>query len=208
MDIGKRFDQVAEKYDTPDKVERSKKIAEYILKNIPINQKFKVIDVGCGTGTVDIFLAGYIGEIYGFDLSEGMLNVFRKKIKDKGINNIFVYKKDPLYENIDINGADLVLTSMTLHHIDDVSDGIKKLSKFLKKGGYLVAVDLEKEDGTFHSDNTDVKHFGFDKGYIENLFEKNGFKDIKVETLFSIDKERDGKLKSYPVFIAIGKKSI
>ncbi|HCB69772.1 MAG TPA: class I SAM-dependent methyltransferase [Persephonella sp.] len=208
MDIGKRFDQVANRYDTPDKFERSKIFVENILSQIPVKNDFKVLDVGAGTGTVDILLSPYVKEIHAYDLSEGMLSVFSEKIRREGIKNIKIFREDILNKDGDHTDFDLVITSMTLHHIEDTYKAVKKLSDFLKVGGYLVVVDLEKEDGTFHSDNTDVKHFGFDREEIESMFRSAGLQDINVQTVFTIDKEREGKIRKYPVFMAYGRKSI
>ena len=94
MDIGKRFDNVANRYDTPDKLERSKEFVKKLLELIPVNKSFKVMDIGAGTGIVDIILSDFVKEIYAFDLSEGMLNVFQKKIEKQGINNIKIFKRD------------------------------------------------------------------------------------------------------------------
>ncbi len=206
MDIGKRFDQVANRYDTPDKIKRSEEFVKKLLELIPIDKNFKVMDIGAGTGLVDVVLSKYTGQIYAFDLSEGMLKVFEEKIKKKGIENIKIFKKDVLNEDFPERDFDLVITSMTFHHLDNPEEALRKIKDYLKDGGYVAIIDLEKEDGTFHSDNTDVKHFGFEKDDVKNWFEKNGFKDIKVITAYSIKKERNGKVKDYPVFLAVGQK--
>ena len=206
MDIGKRFDQVANRYDRPDKIKRSEEFVEKLLKLIPINKDFKVMDIGAGTGLVDTVLSDYVGQIYAFDLSEGMLNVFKEKINKNKIKNIKIFKIDVLSEEFPERDFDLVITSMTFHHLDNPKDALKKIKGYLKDGGYVAVIDLEKEDGTFHSDNSDVKHFGFEKEDVENWFKNNGFKDVKVMTIYSIRKEREGKFKDYPVFLAIGKK--
>ncbi len=206
MDIGKRFDQVANRYDTPDKIKRSEKFVKKLLELIPIDKNFKVMDIGAGTGLVDIILSKYVGQIYAFDLSEGMLKVFEEKIKKNGIKNIKIFKKDVLNEDFPEKDYDLVITSMTFHHLDNPEEALRKIKDYLKGGGYVAIIDLEKEDGTFHSDNTDVKHFGFEKEHVKNWFEKNGFKDVKVITVYSIEKERNGKIREYPVFLAVGKK--
>ena len=206
MDIGKRFDQVANRYDTPDKIKRSEEFVKKLLELIPIDKNFKVMDIGAGTGLVDIILSKYVGQIYAFDLSEGMLKVFEEKIKKNGIKNIKIFKKDVLNEDFPEKDYDLVITSMTFHHLDNPEEALRKIKDYLKGGGYVAIIDLEKEDGTFHSDNIDVKHFGFEKEHVKNWFEKNGFKDVKVITVYSIEKERNGKIREYPVFLAVGKK--
>ncbi len=203
MDIGKRFDQVANEYDTPDKLERSKITVEKLMNFIPVSKDFKVMDVGAGTGTVDIILSPFVREIIALDLSEGMLNVFREKIKDQKIKNIRIYKKDIFTEGFPEKDFDLIITSMTFHHIDDPVEALNYLKGYLKNGGYIAVVDLYKEDGTFHSDNTDVKHFGFDEEDINKWFKKSGLEKIEYRIIHSIKKEKEGKKREYPVFLTI-----
>jgi ubiquinone/menaquinone biosynthesis C-methylase UbiE len=208
MGIGKKFDQIAEKYDTPDKLERSDVFVKTILKHIPVKKNFKVLDVGAGTGTLDIILSAYVEKIYACDLSEGMLSVFRSKIEKMGIKNIKIFKKDIFNDDIDIKDFSLVITSMTLHHIEDTFKFVSKLSSYLKNGGYLVVFDLEKEDGTFHSDSSDVKHFGFERSEVENMFRSAGLEFIDYQTAYTIEKDRNGRVSKYPVFFSYGRKSL
>ncbi|WP_457638751.1 class I SAM-dependent methyltransferase [Persephonella sp.] len=203
MDIGKRFDSVANRYDTPDKEERSKRFVQVLLEKIPVNKNFKVMDVGAGTGTVDIFLSPYVREIVALDLSEGMLDVFRQKIEKNGIQNIRIYRRDIFSEGFDEKDFDLIITSMTFHHLKEPEKALSQLKEYLKKGGYIAVIDLYKEDGTFHSDNTDVMHFGFDEKDVENWLKYADIKKYHYSIVYSIQKERNGTKKEYPVFLII-----
>ncbi len=201
MDIGKRFDAVANRYDTPEKYKRSEDFLKAILENLPGTKNFKVMDIGAGTGILDIMLAPYVKEIVAFDLSEGMLNVFKEKIEKNNINNIRIYKHDILSEGFPEKDFDLIITSMTFHHLDDPIEVLKKLKEYLKTGGYIAVIDLYKEDGTFHSDNTDVKHFGFDEKDVENWLKETGLEKVKYQIVHTITKEREGHKRDYPVFM-------
>ena len=205
IDIGKRFDEVAHRYDTPDKLERSKKIIEKLVSVLPVDKSWKVLDVGIGTGNTAIYLSPYVKEIVGTDLSSGMLEVLDKKIKELGIKNIRYYKKDILEEDFQERDFDLIFNAMTMHHIDDPEKAISRFKEFLKPEGYIAVVDLYKEDGTFHSDNTDVKHFGFDFDEVKSWFEKENIDLVYLDNIYSIEKEREGKKREYPVFLAVGK---
>ena len=205
IDIGKRFDKVAYRYDTPDKLERSKKIIEKLLEVLPVDKNWNVLDIGIGTGNTAVYLSPYVNQIIGTDLSEGMLSVLKEKTKKIGIKNIKTYKKDILKEDIPEKDFDLIFNAMTMHHIDNPEEAIKRFKDFLKEGGYIAIVDLYKEDGTFHSDNTDVKHFGFDFDEVKSWFDKEGLKTVFIENIYTIKKEREGKEKEYPVFMAIGR---
>ncbi len=205
IDIGKRFDEVAYRYDTPDKLERSKKIIEKLVSVLPIDKNWKVLDVGIGTGNTAVYLSPHVKEIVGTDLSTGMLEVLGKKIKELGIDNIRYYKKDILKEGFEEKDFDLIFNAMTMHHIDDPEKAISRFKEFLKPEGYIAIVDLYKEDGTFHSDNTDVKHFGFDFDEVKRWFEKENVELVYLDNIYTIEKEREGKKREYPVFLAVGK---
>ncbi len=203
-DVGKRFDEVAYRYDTPDKLERSKIIINKLLKILPVQKDWKVLEIGIGTGNTAVYLSPYVKEIVGTDLSEGMLSVLKEKLEKSGIKNIKTYKKDILTEDIPEKDFDLVFNAMTMHHIDFPEKAIKRFKEFLKNNGYIVIVDLFKEDGTFHSDNTGVKHFGFDFEEVREWFDKENINLIFLENIHSIKKERNREEKEYPVFMAIG----
>jgi ubiquinone/menaquinone biosynthesis C-methylase UbiE len=208
VDVGKRFDEVAYRYDTPDKLERSKKIIDKLLKVLPVNKSWKVLDVGIGTGNTAIYLSPHVKEIIGTDLSEGMLSVLKEKIDKMNIKNIKVFKKDILKEDFQETGFDLIFNAMTMHHIDYPQEAVKRFKKFLKKGGYIVIVDLYKEDGTFHSDNTDVKHFGFSFDEVKSWFDREKLETVFIDNIYTIKKIRGEKEREYPVFMAVGRSNL
>ncbi len=205
IDIGKRFDEVAYRYDTPDKLERSKKVIEKLVSVLPADKNWKVLDVGIGTGNTAVYLSPYVKEIVGTDLSFGMLEVLDKKIKELGIENIRYFKKDILKEDFEEKDFDLIFNAMTMHHIDNPKRAVSRFKEFLKPEGYIAFVDLYKEDGTFHSDNADVKHFGFDFDEVKRWFEKENVELVYLDNIYTIEKEREGKKREYPVFLAVGK---
>ena len=86
------------------------------------------------------------------------------------MDNIFGNIHDINKEDLSVNQYDIVVTNMTMHHINNIEDFIFKLAHSLKVGGKLFIADLYKEDGTFHSDNTDVVHFGFSEEEIYQAF--------------------------------------
>jgi len=72
------YDAVARFYDLEfsERPEETRFYIEYAEKLGP-----PVLELGCGTGKVLIPLAKYGVEVWGLDISEGMLNVAREKIK-------------------------------------------------------------------------------------------------------------------------------
>ncbi len=199
-----RFDDLAQAWDTkPERVAGAMvfvdKIKEYLKDDI---KSFKVLDYGCGSGLVSFGFANDVEFVEGLDYSKGMIDVYNEKAKNIGMGNICGYIHNINKEDLPSNKYDIVVTNMTMHHIDDINSFVNKLTHSLKEGGKLFIADLYKEDGTFHSDNTDVVHFGFHEEDILNAYKRAGLNDIIIEKLHSIGKPE----KSFDVFIAIGTK--
>ncbi|MFA5257741.1 MAG: hypothetical protein WC360_06295, partial [Opitutales bacterium] len=79
---------------------------------------------------------------------------------------------------------------------------LARFKAMLKPGGRLSLADLESEDGTFHDDNSDVAHFGFDTTWFAGQLDRLGLENVKIRTIHSVTKPRGDILRSYPVFHA------
>jgi ubiquinone/menaquinone biosynthesis C-methylase UbiE len=93
-----------------------------------------------------------------------------------------------------VNG---IVSSMTLHHIKDLKDIFQKFYNILKDGGFIAIADLKTEDGTFHSNNDGVFHFGFKKEELFEILEEIGFKNLDFQTINTIKKPH----KEFEVFL-------
>ncbi|WP_281950480.1 class I SAM-dependent DNA methyltransferase [Nitrosophilus kaiyonis] len=182
-----RFDNVAKEWDkNKRRVDLAKTVADNIKKIVPIKKDFKILDFGCGTGLLSYNFENDVKEIVGIDLSSKMVEEFNKKSKSKKIK---AYCKD--IENLD-EKFDLIISSMTFHHIKDIEKIGKILKDRLNKDGYLCIADLESEDGTFHDKgNEGVYHFGFDIENLSKIFSKIGFKLINKNRVYTIKKHKD-----------------
>jgi ubiquinone/menaquinone biosynthesis C-methylase UbiE len=101
---------------------------------------------------------------------------------------------------------DLTYSLLTLHHIPDTDEILKKFCEILKPNGYLLVADLDKEDGTFHTDGTTDVHLGFDRAELQKKVESAGFGDIKFSTAYEITKKIGNKEKTFPIFLMVAQK--
>jgi len=195
-----RFDRLAREWDlNPRRVESAKITTEKIKSLIDITDK-TILDYGTGTGLIAFGLFEKAARIDAMDNAPGMLEALREKIESAGISNITPILHDIHHEPLPETEYDLIVTAMTLHHIDDPDMFVRKCVGALKRGGYLAISDLVSEDGTFHTmGNDDVKHFGFAKEEIEAIYARNGLKMIYHEIVQVIRKHRD-----FPIFLAVG----
>ena len=189
------FDDKAKEWDKlPLRVQNAINIAEAIKKRVHLSKDMEVMDFGVGTGLLGFEIAKQVKKVYGVDTSKKMLEELEaKNTEELSIEPVFA---DITKEPIDLK-VDGIVSSMTLHHIEDLERFFETIKKNLKPGGFIAISDLESEDGSFHSDNTGVHHFGFDEKKLKDIVQNAGFTNITFETIHTINKPH----KDFPVFL-------
>lgn len=201
------FDSKARQWDSnPEFVERGHKIAEAIRARVPLAARMRALDVGCGSGLLSVPLARQLGHITCIDTSPGMLEVLNEKIAAQGLSNLTTRLHDLAINDLPQAGFDLIMSSMTLHHIVDTDAILARFAAHLRPGGWLCLADLDREDGSFHGKDVHVHH-GFDRQSLGQRALRAGFTDVRFETVFVIRKEQEGGLRDYPVFLLTARKA-
>jgi len=204
------FDEQALNWDNdPKKIERAEIFAKEITDFIKPKKTWTALEFGSGTGLLSYQLKDAFETVTLADNSEGMIKVLQDKIADGNIENFKPLLIDLLKENLDIGSFDVIFTLMTLHHIHDLNKTAKIFNSLLKQNGFLCIADLEKEDGSFHNEYPDFDgHNGLDKEELTLILINNGFKVELYKICFVIEKEIEGEIKKYPLFLMIAKKNI
>ena len=177
------------------RVQNAKGIAELIVKNIKLNKSMELMDFGAGTGLLSYFVAPYVKKIVAVDNSPSMLKEFEAKC-DEFVCETEVIEKDLSAETLE-RKFDGIISSMTIHHLDDTIALFRKFYAMLDDGGFIAIADLDAEDGSFHSDNTGVYHYGFDREALQLIAEEAGFKDVKFDLASTIAKPH----RTFTVFL-------
>lgn len=198
-----RFDAIAASWDeNPRRVELARAVAGAILARIAPGGTEQAMEFGSGTGLVTGLLAPNLRHVLAVDSSSGMLDVLRSKLQEHGIRNVETLRAD-LADVMPAGPFDLVYSSMTLHHIDDVAGLLSRVHDGLAPGGRIALADLAREDGSFHdSDTAGIMHHGFDRAELTDWAAAAGFADIDITTVHQIRKERpDRTERYYPVLL-------
>jgi len=194
------FDNRAAGWDSGDiRVNGAKTIADAISKRIELNKDMEVLDFGVGTGLLGFEIAKETKKVYGVDTSTKMLQKLQEKNSDalhiEAICQDIV--KTPLKQKF--NG---LVSSMTLHHVENTDEFFTTIYKNINEGGFIAIADLELEDGTFHSDNAGVFHFGFEREALVLSAQKAGFTNVVFENINTIKKPH----REFGVFLLTAKK--
>ncbi len=189
--------------DNPIAVERSRAVAQAIIREASPNKNMDALDFGAGTGLVTLALQPFVKTITAADTSQGMLSVLDSKIAEQGFTNVRTMLLDLDTDEPPGTGFDLVVTSMVMHHMPDVPKVLRVFHQMLRPGGLVAIADLDTEDGTFHPDNTGIHHLGFDRKVMQRMLETSGFCEMKITTAHVMNKEVEGKPREYPIFLAV-----
>lgn len=204
----KDFNKEAAQWDAnPGRVKLANEVADAIIREAAPENNMDALDFGCGTGLVTLRLQPLVRTIIGADSSPGMLGVLEGKIRTQGLKNVetrFVdFDKGDLIEG----RFNLLVSSMTLHHVPDTARLFKQWHDLLLPGGLLCFADLDAEDGSFHGDNTGVFHLGFDRNHLKKLLLAAGFRDIRGTTATTMMRDIEGiGEKAFPVFLIVARK--
>ena len=160
-------------------------IADAINKEIKLTKDMEILDFGIGTGLLGFEIAKSVKKIYGVDTSAKMI----EKLKEKNTAELHIetYCQDIVTNPIDKTFNGLV-SSMTLHHVKDLKAFFTTIYKNIKIDGFIAIADLQSEDGTFHSDNSGVFHFGFNEEELKKIVLTCGFSDVKFKHINTINK--------------------
>lgn len=93
-----------------------------------------VLDVGCGTGTTDRHLVGEVKTLHGVDLSEEMLIVARRHVREAHFES-YDGKALPFPED----SFDVVIAICVLHHVPPTgrTHFIEELRRVTRTGGFI-----------------------------------------------------------------------
>ena len=196
------FDERAKDWDAdPARVERARAVAEAIRRTTPLTKDMKALEYGCGTGLVSFALQSDLGQITLADTSQGMLDVLTQKIENAQVPNMHPVRLDLASDPLPGQRFDVTYSLLTLHHIHDVDTILGKFCDVLVPQGILLIADLDKEDGSFHTDGTTDVHLGFDRGELQKKVESAGFGNVTFSTAYEIKKKIGDEEKTFPVFL-------
>ena len=202
------FDAAASGWDEdPRRVRLAREVVAALSRELPLAPRMEALDYGCGSGLVTLGLQPLVGRMTGADSSRGMLEVLNGKLAAGGIGNVTTRLID-LEAGGRLEGRyDLIVSSMTMHHVADVPALVASFAEMLNPGGWLALVDLEQEDGSFHDDPTGVRHHGFPREFLPGVYGANALSDIRTAPAATIEKpDGTGGVRLYPVLLWLARK--
>lgn len=107
------------------------------------NPKY-ILDIATGTGDLAIeALTLNPDKVIGVDIAENMLNIGRKKIQNKNLENLIELKRaDASALPFNENSFDAVTVAFGVRNFEDLKLGLKEMHRVLKPGGKVVILEF------------------------------------------------------------------
>lgn len=105
----------------------------------------RILDVATGTGDFALLAARELQpkELLGVDLSEGMMDVARRKVAEAGLGKVIRFQKeDCLSLSLASESFDAVTVAYGIRNFADLDRGLSEMHRVLRPGGRLVIIEL------------------------------------------------------------------
>jgi demethylmenaquinone methyltransferase/2-methoxy-6-polyprenyl-1,4-benzoquinol methylase len=146
--VEQMFDNIAPTYDTLnhrlswdiDKGWRRKAI-----RQLADSHPQSILDIATGTGDFAIMAAEMLKpeKLVGADISEGMMEIGRQKVADKGLQHVISFDKEDCTRLSYPDGTfDAVTAAFGIRNFADLDQGLSEMYRVLKPGGHLSIVEL------------------------------------------------------------------
>ena len=146
--VEQMFDNIAPSYDklnhrlswNIDKGWRRKAI-----RQLEPHKPQTLLDIATGTGDFAILAAEMLRpkRLVGADISEGMMEVGRQKVRERGLDGIISFEREDCTAlSYPEATFDAVTAAFGIRNFADLDKGLREMCRVLKKGGHLSIVEL------------------------------------------------------------------
>jgi len=151
--VQQMFDNIAHRYDFLNRflsMGIDKGWRKKAIKILSAHKPKRILDIATGTGDFAIAaLELNPDEVIGVDISEGMLEIGRKKLVAKGITNVRLESGDSEDLQYEDASFDAVVVAFGVRNFENLDKGLSEINRVLKPGGIAVILELSQPKGLF-----------------------------------------------------------
>lgn len=152
VQVEKMFDNIAPAYDNLNHVLSWGIDKSWRRKAINCLKPYhpqRIMDVATGTGdfAIQAFTMLHPQELIGTDISEGMMNIGREKVKQAGFSeHISFAKEDCTNLSFTDNCFDAITVAFGVRNFENLDKGLQEMHRVLVPGGHLVILELSEPE--------------------------------------------------------------
>jgi demethylmenaquinone methyltransferase/2-methoxy-6-polyprenyl-1,4-benzoquinol methylase len=148
--VAEMFDDIAHRYDFMNRFLSAgidKGWRRKALKELIPFEPSTMLDVATGTAEVALMAADILkpDRIVGIDISEGMLELGRKKVREAGLEPMIELRTgDSESIGFEDTSFDAATVAFGVRNFSDLAKGLTEIRRVLKPGGRLVVLEFSK----------------------------------------------------------------
>ncbi len=151
--VAQMFDTISGGYDGMNRVISfgiDVKWRKKVLKLVSDTKPETILDIATGTGDLAILMAqSGAKKIVGVDISKGMLEVGRKKVAEKNLDDrITLEFGDSEALPFEDNSFDAITVSFGIRNFESLEQGLSQILRVLKPGGIFVILETSVPEKT------------------------------------------------------------
>ena len=180
---------------------RERRFREKTLRHMDIAGGDRILDIGCGTGSLTLMiaerLAGTAGKAVGIDAAPRMIAIAERKARQRRQTAAAFHTGVAEALDLAADSFDGVVNSMFAHHIDSdlKKRAFAEMYRVLKPGGFLLTADIDRPSTVFAGLVGWLSRYlllqpeleGNLRGQLPAIMEAAGFVDIrKLEQVYGL----------------------
>ena len=204
--VARLFDDYAERFDLHLvgglKYHAPERVAQILLALHP-DRRFNVLDLGCGTGLLGLYLGRLQGHLIGVDLSEKMIDAAARHGVYSRFHHVNIL--DALRDT-PADHYEVITCLDALVYVGDLAPVIPNALRILKAGGHFIfTCEAANEDEADLVLRPNSNRYAHKASAVERQCREAGFDEVQFEHLESLRNEGG---KALPGFIVIARKPL
>jgi demethylmenaquinone methyltransferase/2-methoxy-6-polyprenyl-1,4-benzoquinol methylase len=151
--VAEMFDQISGRYDIMNRLLSARSDIRWrkkAIKKLRQENPQNILDMATGTADMAIMACKILNpaSVTGIDISEGMLDLGRKKVDKEGLRDkIKLFLGDCSTINYADNTFDAVMVAFGVRNFENLENGLAEILRVLKPGSRLIVLEFSKPKG-------------------------------------------------------------
>ena len=146
-----------------------------------LDEKWKVADLGCGTGSIAQSIAPFVSSVIAVDESSAMLSAARKRLRE--LDNVDIRSGRLEALPLADDEVDVTLLFLVLHYVADPARVVAEAARVLKPGGKLLILDMMPHDRQDLRQSLGHLWQGFARATVGDWMESAGMVGVRYNSL-------------------------